>query len=254
MPDKQKKLYTVHAPIMGGILNKPDELALGPFIIKKNNYINIKTGEDNPAENFVNFLNNTLASVTHDTEYSILFKVEAKSKEEAIKLSVPFFELFELVAQFLLRGLERVQIGVIHFSTYRLQPFSVTGDGDNDFSMTFKPQNVTCPIQFELLTKKEDCSSIWRLMEKMANGKCTKMESRVLNAIFWIGRAEREYQLPNKYVEYVFAIETLLSFNPKGVIVTPSIAYQLSEFAAFIISEAITECDSLKQERIKIMK
>lgn len=58
----------------------------------------------------------------------------------------------------------------------------------------------------------------------------------MIAAIEWVGKGLRDSDDPAKaFVQFVFAIEALLTFQKKGVLVSPSIASQLAEYSAFIL-------------------
>jgi hypothetical protein len=73
---------------------------------------------------------------------------------------------------------------------------------------------------------------IWKLLEIK---KLNEMQSRILTAIGWIGKAIRDEDRVRSFVQYIFALESLLTLQQKDNIVNASITSQISEFAAFIL-------------------
>jgi hypothetical protein len=70
-------------------------------------------------------------------------------------------------------------------------------------------------------------------------GNHSKLEKRIISAIGWAGKALRDEEPARALTQYVFALEALLQFQQRGSMVSPSITYQMAEFAAFIISEEL---------------
>lgn len=85
---------------------------------------------------------------------------------------------------------------------------------------------------------------IWNLTK---NPKISQIERRILNAVEWVGKGIKDRDSTKMLLQLTFAIESLFVFAKKGVLVSPSIASQLSEASAFV---AYTD----KKERIKTEK
>ena len=86
---------------------------------------------------------------------------------------------------------------------------------------------------FELF---ECIAKFWDMVTRYLKGKTTEIENGVVNAVRWVGIANSNDSDVTRYVQYIFALEALLA-KPKEEIITPSIAYRLAEWAAFIIGE-----------------
>ncbi|PFJ40177.1 hypothetical protein COJ00_26975 [Priestia megaterium] len=79
---------------------------------------------------------------------------------------------------------------------------------------------------------------IWEILNKE---NPTQLEQRIISAITWIGKGLRDEEPARSLVQYVFALEALLQFQQKNSMVSPSITYQMAEFATFIIAENLED-------------
>lgn len=93
------------------------------------------------------------------------------------------------------------------------------------------------------LTSKKHINKIWEILDKE---KPNKLELRILNSIEWIGKAKHEIEKEKAFIQYFFAIESLMNFNEIGLI-SPSVTSQMKEYTAFILGKN-------KNERIEIDK
>jgi len=88
------------------------------------------------------------------------------------------------------------------------------------------------------LNKKSFCnkrhlSNIWKIID---SENPTKLENRILNSIEWIGKAKHEIEKEKAFIQYFFAIESLMNFNEIGLI-SPSVTSQMKEYTAFILGK-----------------
>lgn len=75
-------------------------------------------------------------------------------------------------------------------------------------------------------------SRIWELNSK--NHSSSKLHNRLLNSIEWAGKAIMEEDKNKSFIQFLFAIESLLHQNSSGLI-NASIAHSISENLAFLI-------------------
>lgn len=85
---------------------------------------------------------------------------------------------------------------------------------------------------------------IWDLYAKENRNE---IEDRIVSAAIWIGMANNEEEKSISFTEYCFALETLLQFNT-GKLLSASIGYNISESAAFIISNRYQERKAIKAQ------
>lgn len=249
--EKTPQEYTVGFPVYGLILDK--SIQVGPFTLySKQDFIEYLQGLSKAARNAMEE-----SAEKNKSLYWITKKVKANSGQRAQELSRPYFELFEHVARFFLQDTTRHDIGIFKFKSWEIRygcAFSV----DDGFQQIYA-QGASRPIQASELIAKSGNKQIWEIVgrycddreKKTKQKKCTEMETRLINAIIWIGSANYENSEVNKYIQYVFAIEGLLAYKPKGTIITPSIAHQLAEWAAFIIGED-AKIDVISKEELRV--
>lgn len=82
---------------------------------------------------------------------------------------------------------------------------------------------------------------IWELLDSNTSNK---LNTRILNAIEWIGKAKHEIEIDKAFILYFFAIESLLNFDEKGLI-APSLTQQMKEYMSFILGKN-------KEQRIEL--
>ncbi|MDO6821283.1 HEPN domain-containing protein [Zobellia sp. 1_MG-2023] len=91
----------------------------------------------------------------------------------------------------------------------------------------------TLRLNKTLLTNDKKTKAIWRILQK---ANTSKLETRLLNSIEWIGKAKHELEPEKAFIQFLFAIEALMNFNEVGII-SPSITYGMRESIAFLIGK-----------------
>jgi hypothetical protein len=140
-------------------------------------------------------------------------------------------------------GLKHSDIGIFDFREkewHESQTVTTNSKGGN-----LKPIGTyrNLVLNKKLLTRKKHINKIWEILDKE---KPNKLEIRILNSIEWIGKAKHEIEKEKAFIQFFFAIESLMNFNEFGII-SPSITSQMKEYTAFILGKN-------KNERIEIDK
>ena len=245
--------YKVVFPIYGLVISKATQLGMFSAYNSSDYRKFIAEHVNIAAEQIAN-----LSLVKDDLNYLVLFPVKAKDIQRAIELAKPHFKLFEYVAKFWIYDNDNFDIGIFNYNEWRSEngyafkaPASET---DESFASSLKSKGAFQKINVEDLTSPS-LVLLWEIVSKYINGCTTELENRLINAIRWIGIANSNDSEVTKYVQYVFALESLLAYNPKNEFITPSISAQLAEYAAFIVGEKANESTISKQElRKKIFK
>ncbi|MGK7881338.1 MAG: hypothetical protein AB4060_14745 [Crocosphaera sp.] len=89
---------------------------------------------------------------------------------------------------------------------------------------------------------------IWKIH---SDSNPSEINKRVITAVEWIGKSLRDTDFARSFIQVMFALEALLTFREKGILISPSIASQLTEFAAFILGK---NNETRSQIEIKIKK
>ena len=180
----------------------------------------------------------------------LTLEVKAKSPDRAIEWAIKDFELFECIAKFWLMDSPIFDVGIFHYNKWTIK----NGYAFNKETLagSFESKGSFQPVPINFLIKIRNADKFWDMVTRYVKGKTTEIENGVINAVRWVGIANSNDSDVTRYVQYIFALEALLA-KPKEEIITPSIAYRLSEGAAFIIGETAktTEMDK-KDFRKKI--
>ena len=181
-----------------------------------------------------------------DEESYLILQVEAKDSGRAIELAKPYFELFEYIAKFWLNNSRNFDIGIFKYKKWKME--KGLAFSKKNVSVSFNESGSYKNINISALTKSPTMAHIWEIMTKYIQGKATQIENRLINAIRWVGMANNDDSNVTKHVQYVFALEALLSHRKKKEIIIPGVAYQLAEFTAFIIGENVNTSIMTKKE------
>ena len=231
--------YDVFTPIYGVEIDKITKI--GNFTAY--NYADFKNLMENNSASPEDALPSIFDEEAGNEFNYLKISVNAKSAQRATELAKPQFELFECVAKFLTSGMfgfsDSVDIGIFNYKKLNSHRISVvTQNGLVSKTTSFQGASTSVSIshlyQFPIFRK------IWEILKKNIEKKSTEFENRLVNAIRWVSMAHSENSDAVRCVQYVFALESLLANNPKRDFITPSVAYQLAEYSAFIVGENIT--------------
>lgn len=245
--------YCVTFPIYGVVINEPVQLGLFDAYNSSDYRKFIAENFHIPDEQVAQ-----LSLLKGELNYLVINSVEAKDFQRAIELARPCFELFECVAKFCLYGDDRFDVGIFNYNAHHSEegyafkkPISETY---GSFASSSKSKGAFQPVPLKELASSET-TFLWEIVSRYIKGQTTELENRLVNAIRWIGIANSNQSEATQYVQYVFALESLLAYNPQNDPITPSISAQLAEYAAFIVGENANEKVISKGElREKIFK
>ena len=187
----------------------------------------------------------------------LVLSIKSRDTQRAIEVAKPHFELFEYAAKFWLQGDKHFDIGIFNYNAFHSEEghaFKEKLSDTDGFASSSKSKGAFQPINIQDLAYPQ-IQFFWDILSRYINGTTTEIENRLINAIRWVGMANNDNSEITQYVQYVFAIEALLSHRPAGEMIVPSISFQLAEYAAFIVGENANEKVISKQElRLKIFK
>lgn len=136
-------------------------------------------------------------------------------------------------------------VGIFNFNAWKRKTGIVLSDQEAGSFYQMSGAVDKIPLnKFPVNNPDYGYDKIWGMLKK---DNPTKLEQRIISAISWAGKALRDEEPARALTQYVFALEALLQLQQRGSMVSPSITYQMAEFAAFIIS------DNLK-DRVEIEK
>jgi hypothetical protein len=210
----------------GAQLNSPEPLELGPYTLyaynRDNNYLRSKYPH----------ADNVLHLQFHELDPNAVligYTVSTVDDARAIDLSEDAFRQFENVVRYMVGPEKRHDIGIFDYHHFKhrtaatLSPSSA--GGQNDLEGAFYPVQLNDPY---FVNEDLGHDWIWRTIQKT---QMTNLERRVLAGIEWYGKAVRDPET----AKFMFALEAVLTFKEKDILVSPSVANQICEFAAFIV-------------------
>ncbi len=214
-----------------------DILVFGDFTI-----YNYNLSINKLKEVYAYLRNSELCFKDRKSELLLSIKVKSREQAKAVEIANGFCETFEHTFNYAIADLGHLRsVGVFNFRGWKSVNITVCHKntlgwhGKND---TWFPVDIEDHF-FKDASQGND--KIWQLITKRNK---TEIEKRLLISIEWVGKAVHEKNVSNSLVQFVFAIEGMLQYNP-GAFVTSSIISQISDWLAFIIQDN-------KDERKKI--
>ena len=223
-------------PIYGLEFTTSDVFKLGPFSLfpagtidsylpTKYQWLVSEEHKDRYQENIRRYESYNLLAVT----------VRVKTLERARELGDYYFSMFDTIARFMLTDNEFYDVSVLGFNRYYTEELLVASN--KGIHSTLSGSGTIRQLTFDYAEWSSDnFARLWELASKYYKGDACEWEKRILFAVHWTGHAVADKNDASAFTKYVFALETLLVNDSKGII-TAGIAYQISELAAFILGE-----------------
>ncbi|TVY04325.1 HEPN domain-containing protein [Cohnella terricola] len=231
--------WEVFRPLYGANLPpNANPLALGPFTIYHAEHHKANILAKYPHGNMIYDL-----ELEHmDTMLIMNVMINARENNRANELSDNKFRQFDNIIRYMLGPTHQHDVAVNNFNSWAVTQSLIFSaeQAASSSSATGSIQSVQITDQFFQDSKN---GNLW-IWNKLNSGKLTDLEKRIFAAVNWIGKGAKEKEPANSFVQYIFALESLFTFQKKGVLVSPSIANQLSEFTAFILGN---DLDSRKR-------
>lgn len=233
--NKPKVKYEVLYPVFGVNYKKKDPLEIGPYTIYNKKIHRKILIEKNPDGE------KTLNEELDDyIESDVLIGIEEITRESGKANEKARFNLqrFEDTIRFMIANYsKRYDVGIFNFNFYkRSQAVLISADSIGTNSSMSGAYDIVNLHQFPINDPLYGHDKIWEMLGK---SKPSDLEKRIITAIEWSGKALRDEVPSRAFVQYIFGLEALLQYQQKGVMISPSITYQISEFAAFIISDKL---------------
>jgi len=212
--------------IIGAFLETQDEIQLGHFRIERlPRLIKRLTTE------YEDLWRDNILPASDEAQLAISVKVSARDASEAIELGKLDFTKFEnFLAYMIDRDHFQVDVGhskvpghgVTQAISHESLEIAFGGQGYEDANLEdpffASPENLW----------------IWKAA---ADANPNEWTRRIIRTIDWMGRSQRDVDPQRKFVQLVFAIESLLTYREDSVLVSPSVAATLSEGFAFLLGE-----------------
>ncbi|MDA2392158.1 HEPN domain-containing protein [Bacillus cereus] len=228
------KIFEVFAPVYGVEYFEADPLEIGPYTIYNKNVHRKVLLEKYPHSEKV--LTMRLDDENSDSDVVIGVCENARSATRANEKAQLKLRRFEDTIRFMIGDhRKRYDVGIFNFNTYRANSGIVLSEKIAVSNISIAGTVDKVPLhQFPINDSEYGHDKIWGILAK---DNPSNLEKRIITAIEWSGKALRDEESARAFTQYIFGLEALLQFQQRGVMVSPSITYQISEFAAFIISD-----------------
>jgi hypothetical protein len=149
------------------------------------------------------------------------------------------FRRFENVLRYLVsakyHGTRGVDVGVFDYNEWTLhEAVALSESGKASGSTLTEGSGGPVPIDDAFYSDPQyGHDRLWALVSQ---DQRSQLENKILMAVEWTGNGSHDLDPAKSFVQFMFALEALCTFHEK-VFVTPSIASQLAEFAAFVAGQ-----------------
>jgi len=217
-----------------GIESKKKRILLGPFlIIKWNKFHERYKKQYKQIEDIVAF--------NSKSAYVIGIKESVRDYEKAREFANEKFSYFEAFIHVAMGLNDRYHVAIIRPDDYLSSQFIVLGEISG---WNYSPPSWDKPSEAIDLSDAFFKSTCIKKLFALINTELNPLKAKIRLAAFWLGQAMRDTDRTNGFIKAMISIEILLTYQEKGMI-TPSIAYQISETVAFILGKS-------RQSRIEI--
>lgn len=164
----------------------------------------------------------------------ISVKISTRDPSRAEELADLHFRRFENIVRYMIADKEdNLDVGIFDYYSWNVSKSILLST--TTLTILTQAEGAYEPIDIDDPFFKDSSNGhqwIWDIFSQL---KPSKMQERVIAAIEWVGKGRRDPDSAKALVQFVFAIEALLTFQKKGVLVSPGIASQLAEYSAFIL-------------------
>lgn len=230
-----KEEWEVFRPLYGARLSTESPLKLGPFTVYNwELHQPLITTKYPPEEVLWNVHSTTVHLKDALTDLLISIKVSTRDESRAKEFADIRFRQFENVVRYMIANKKgRLDVGIFDYRS-----------GNSFTSISLSTTCAVTSSQGEGVYQQVDIDDpffinssaghtwIWNTLSQ---SNLSKMQQQVIAAIEWTGKGVRDPDPAKAFVQFVFAIEALLTFKQQGVLISPSIASQMAEYSAFII-------------------
>jgi len=176
----------------------------------------------------------------HFKKVLVSYKIESRDYDRANEIADNKFKQLENILRFLFthsghcnQYRDLYEIGFFELRQESWLDSKVISKGAKGGHMKIVGNYRTLRLNKTLLINDKKTKIVWGLLQKSNN---SKLKTRLLNSIEWIGKAKHELEPEKAFIQFLFAIEALMNFNEHGII-SPSISYGMKESIAFLIGK-----------------
>jgi len=246
--------WEVFRPLYGAKFSSSETLELGCYkVYSISKYQEVV--EMTPRPDFL-----TVSSPIAPQHHLIIsVKVDARDKDKANELACTKFHQFDNIIRYMLGSSNNsLDVGVFEYVGASIEKIFLLSSTDWHSSSlvngVLQPVELDgkFPVPFEGMDQERFSSMtehyfknpqighewIWEVVS-MSNP--TELQSKLVTAIEWVGKAIRDNDNARAFVQVVFAFESIFTFKEQKVLVSPSIANQFAESVAFILGTNLDE-------------
>jgi hypothetical protein len=226
------KKYNIIKGIYGiKLIDNEKELKLGPFdVFFQTKYKEILSKTYPPPLGFL--------WERWEYDYLVTVSVNARTENKANELADDMLYMLELFIYFAIGQYKKeFCVNIVSKITKKYDSYlifdeeTIGANFSNDF-VDF------VPLDDEYFTDSSiGNNKIWDLLFVKQK---TSLENRIISAIEWIGKANCEINYKNRFLFYVFALESILNYQEKDMI-SPSIAHRITESTAMLLGKSYEE-------------
>lgn len=225
--------------LFGVKISSNDPVRLGPFTIYDwEKHISI-IDEKYPHAHLLNQIE--LAKVSKSILIGV--KIVSRDHQRALELADIKFIKFENVLRYMIANRSgHCHIGIFEYRGRSFLEAITVSQSRSTSSAQGRGAYYDVDVDMPFITdQSHGHDRIWALLEKP---ELNEMEKRIISTIEWVGKGINDLDDANAFIQYIFAIEALLTYSDKTV-VTPSIMSQISEASAFIIENTYEKREEL---------
>lgn len=233
--------WKVYEPLYGTNPLQGDPLTLGPFTVYQwDSHVdllrNLHAGQFAAYPDADAWWETLWRGISETHRTFVSAHVQARDQVRAVELGKERFRQFTNTVRFMIghyNGL--LDVGTMDYrhsefrSTVTLSPTRSAEAGHVHGAL------VGVDLEDPLFTdKSRGYDVIWDLW---SHTNPTDLHRRILSAVEWGGKAARDADPSKAFVQCVFGLEALFTWQEKGVLVSPSVASQIAEGAAFVLGK-----------------
>jgi len=230
--------WEVFRPLYGAELETQDKLELGSFTVwNLVHHQSLLIAKYPQLLEDWKFIREALESQSSGN-LVVSVRVVARDGERAEELADERFRQFEHVMRYMIADTSgEFDIWIFDYrnpTLFRCMVLSPTrARQGNRVKDRHTPIKIDAPFFREA---RADHTWIWNALTQP---NPNELQKRILAAVEWIGKGmrDRDRDPAKAFVQFIIAIEALLTFREQGTIVSPSIASQLAEFSAYIVGD-----------------
>jgi hypothetical protein len=172
-------------------------------------------------------------------ETLVSIRLVARDSARARERADERFRHFENVLRFMVaskyHGIRGVDVGIFDYNEWTLHDaVALSESGPATGSTLTEGSAGPVPIDDPFYADPQHGHD--RLWALLGEDQRSQLENKILMAVEWTGKGSHDLDPAKSFVQFMFALEALFTFHEK-VFVTPSIASQLAEFAAFVVGQ-----------------